>query len=100
MNVITVEKCPTCNGTGEIAASILLSDEIENNLRYTIKDQNEKEVTSNAHPYLAAYFTKGLFSIRYKWWRKYRRWVKVKPVNSYHFTEYHFINGNEEEIKV
>ena len=76
------------------------SDEIENNLRYIIKDQNEKEVTLNAHPYLAAYFTKGLFSIRYKWWRKYKRWVKVKPVNSYHFTEYHFINGNEEEIKV
>jgi ribonuclease G len=100
MNVITVEKCPTCNGTGEIAASILLSDEIENNLRYIIKEQNEKEVTLNAHPYLAAYFTKGLFSIRYKWWRKYKCWVKVKPVNSYHFTEYHFINGNEDEIKV
>ena len=100
MNVITVEKCPTCSGTGEIAASILLSDEIENNLRYILKEQNEKKVTLCVHPFIAAYFTKGIFSIRYHWWVKYKKWVKVKPVNSYHFTEYHFLNAAEDEIKV
>ena len=31
MKISTAEKCPSCNGTGEIKASILLIDEIENN---------------------------------------------------------------------
>jgi len=29
MNIITKEVCPTCNGTGKITASILVTDQIE-----------------------------------------------------------------------
>ena len=31
-NIVTAEKCPTCGGTGEIEASILLTDEIKHKL--------------------------------------------------------------------
>ena len=77
-------------------------DQIENNLRYILTDQNEPSVTLCVHPYLEAYITKGLFfnSLRHKWSRKYKKSVKVKPVSSYHFMEYHFLNKNEDEIKV
>jgi len=56
-DIITAETCPTCNGTGEVQASILLAEEIENNLDYLMK-RNEKSIAILAHPYLAAYFTK------------------------------------------
>ncbi len=101
MNIVTVEKCPTCGGTGEIQASILLMDQIENNLRYILKEQNESGVTLCVHPYLEAYITKGLFtSLRRKWSSKYGKKIKVRPVSSYAFLEYHFLNKNEDEIKV
>jgi ribonuclease G len=101
MNIVTVEKCPSCGGSGEIQASILLMDQIENNLRYILKDQNEPGVTLCVHPYLEAYLTKGwLNSIRRQWSRKYGKPVKVRAVSSYHFLEYHFLNKNEDEIKI
>ncbi|MCD4731319.1 MAG: Rne/Rng family ribonuclease [Bacteroidales bacterium] len=100
MNVDTVEKCPVCDGSGEIKPSILFIDELENNLRYLIHDQNEKNLTLTLHPYLYAYLTKGIISQRFKWYQKYKRWIKLKPMSSYHFLEYHFFNKNDDEIKM
>ncbi len=99
VNLITAEKCPTCQGSGEIQASILLEDEIENNLRYLVEEQNEKQISISLHPFLAAYFTKGIMSKRIKWLLKYKQWIRITPVVSYTFMEYHFFNGND-EIKV
>lgn len=100
MNIITVEKCPTCGGSGEIQASILLMDQIENNLRYILKEQNESGITLCVHPYLEAYITKGFFtSLKRKWSKKYGKF-KVRAVSSYNFLEYHFLNKNEDEIKI
>jgi ribonuclease G len=102
MNIVTVEKCPTCGGTGEIQASILLMDQIENNLRYIMKEQNEKDITLCVHPYLEAYITKGWWfnSLKAQWGKKYGKQFKVKPINSYNFMEYRFLNKNEDEIKI
>ena len=101
-NVDTAEKCPTCGGTGEIQASVLIVDQIENNLRYILKEQNEPMVTLQVHPYLEAYLTKGWFwnSQKAKWKKKFGRPVEVKPVSSYHFLEYHFLNKSGDEIKM
>ncbi|MBP6334042.1 MAG: Rne/Rng family ribonuclease, partial [Bacteroidia bacterium] len=101
-NIITVEKCPACNGTGEIKASILLIDEIENNLRYFVQEQNEKQLSLSVHPYLESYLNKGLFmsSIVHKWKKKFKAKLKVSANSSYHIMEYHFFNKQEEEIKI
>jgi ribonuclease G len=96
----TLEKCPTCNGTGEIQPSILITDEIENNLRYILKDQNQKGVQLWVNPLLEAYIKKGLPSMQMRWFLKYKSWVKVKAVPSYHMMEYHFLNKQDEEIKL
>lgn len=96
----TLEKCPTCNGTGEVQPSILISDEIENNLRYILKEQNEKSVKLWVNPYLEAYLKKGFPSIQMKWFMQYKTWIPVKANSSYHFLEYHFFNKMEEEIKL
>lgn len=99
-NIVTAEKCPTCDGTGEVKASILLMDEIENNIRYFFKEQNESSIILRVHPYIEAYLTKGIFSIEKKWWLKYKKRVKVKAISTYHLLEYHFFNSNDEEIKI
>ncbi|RRN76864.1 ribonuclease E/G, partial [Pseudoxanthomonas sp. SGD-10] len=100
MNIVTSEKCPTCGGTGEIKASIVLIDDIESNMDYILNEQAEKKITLCVHPYVAAYIKKGILSKQLKWFFKYNQWVKVKGITSYHLTEFHFLNSKEEEIKL
>ncbi len=99
-NVEILEKCPACAGSGEIKPSIILIDEIENNLRYLIHEQNEKNLTLKVHPYVYAYLTRGLLSIKLKWILRYKKWIRIKPSVSYHFLEYRFFNKQNDEIKL
>ncbi len=98
--ITTAEKCPACDGTGEVKATILLIDDIKNNLNYIFNEQNEKRITIKVHPYVEAYLNKGFFSIRWKWYREFRKKIKVEPVVSYHLMEYHFFNSGGEEINI
>jgi ribonuclease G len=98
MNINTTEKCPTCQGTGEISPSILFIDKIENHLASIFEKQKHKKIILKVHSYVSAYINKGLFSIRLKWRLKFKCRFKVIPVSSYDFLEYHLFDKNEEEI--
>ena len=100
MNIVTVEKCPTCDGSGEIKASIVLMDDIESNLTYILQEQNEKNITLCVHPYIAAFIQKGIISLQWKWFFKFGQRIKLKPVTSYNLTEFHFLSSKDEEIKL
>lgn len=100
MKIQVLEKCPVCKGTGEIRQSALFIDEIEKNLKYLIQDQNEKKLTLMVHPFIHAYITHGILSVRWKWFRKYKQWIRVVPVKKYNYLEYHFFNKNDDEIKM
>ena len=100
LNIVTREACPTCGGTGKIAASIIVADQIENTVHYFLTKQNEKKLTVSMHPYLFAYFTSGIFSRRVKWYFKYLKWVKVVEDSSLAITEFNFLNGNGELVQM
>lgn len=100
MNVQILEKCPACGGTGEIKPSIILVDQIENNIRYLVHDQNEPFIKINLHPFIYSYLVHGLPSIRVKWYFKFKRWIRLEPMPSYHFLEYRFFNKADDEIKM
>lgn len=97
-DINTSETCPTCNGTGEVQASILYAEEIESNLSYLLGERKEKEVALLVHPYLESYFKKGLISRQVKWFLKYKKWVPVRGMSSYHLLQYAFVNKKNEEI--
>ncbi len=97
-SIETAENCPTCKGTGKIVPSVLLVDEIEGKIKYAFKDLNKKKLLLKVHPYVASFLTKGIKSIRNKWFIEYFKWIKVEAVNSYTFLEYHFFDENQEEL--
>lgn len=99
MHVHTSEKCPTCNGTGEVSPSILLDDRIESKLSIIVKNTNAKSITIKMHLFIAAYLTKGIFSKRFKWALRYKCRINIVPISSYHFLEYHFYDKNDIEIE-
>jgi ribonuclease G len=94
----TAEKCPTCKGSGKIMPTILFADEMDNKVKYILKDLNKKKLTVAVHPYIAAYLTKGIKSFRNKWFFQFFKWVKIESNNSLSFLEYHFFDENMEEI--
>lgn len=98
MNIATKEVCPTCNGTGKITASILVTDQIENHIQHLFEKQNEKHLVLALHPFLYAYYNKGIISKRVKMYFKYKRWVDMVKDSSLGITEFHFLNRDGEEI--
>lgn len=94
------EKCPFCDGTGTIKSSLVVVDEIESNLRYLGASQRERRLTIITHPYIQAYLTKGLKSIRRQWQRKYKIRLTIKSAESYNLLEYKFFNASGEEVQM
>lgn len=98
MNIATKEVCPTCNGSGKVEATILVTDQIEEHVQHLFEKQNEKSLVLALHPFLYAYYTKGFFSKRMKWYFKYRRPINLVKDSSLGITEFHFLNKDGEEI--
>jgi ribonuclease G len=98
MDITTNEKCPACQGTGQIKPSILFTDELERALSFILDKIKTRKLVLNVHPFVASYLKKGLFSVLGKWNLKYRIMLKVQAVTSYHMLEFHFYDRYDNEI--
>ena len=98
MHISTTEKCPTCNGTGEISPSILFVDTIENHLTSILEKGKHKVLILKLHPYVSAYLKRGIIPLHLKWRFRFKTRIKVVSISSYDFLEYHIFNPRGEEI--
>ena len=98
MNIETIEKCPSCNGSGEITPSILFIDKIEERIKSLQKTMRKDNFSLHVHPFIEAYLSRGLFSIKTKWFLKTGKRIKINKNSSYSFLEYHFYDSNKKEI--
>ncbi len=82
----TTEVCPACHGTGKIASSLVIDEQIERRLSYYANDKNIKSLTLKVSPILGAYLTRGILGTSYlsKWKRNYK--CKIKLVESTSFS--------------
>lgn len=95
----TAETCPCCNGSGKIQASLNLTDEIENQLKYILRKNKEKKIVIKTHPFVEAYINKGFFSsLRKQWQKAHGCKLEVLPMQAYTYMEYHFFNEMDEEL--
>lgn len=99
-DIQVVDKCPLCHGTGEVGPSILITEEIENNIRYLIREQNEPFLKLSVHPIIYAYLKRGIFSQFFKWKCKYKWQMCLIQDSTLNLTEYQFFNKRAEEIKI
>ena len=100
MNINTQEICPSCSGSGKIASTLVLEDELEKNLNYLLTHQHNN-LTLIVNPIIHAYLSKGwIWSKFSKWKRKFGKKITLKVDTNYHLTEFKFYDKNEEEIKM
>ena len=98
MNIVTNEKCPVCQGTGEAKPTILFVDELERALVFIVDKIKTKKIILNVHPFVASFLKKGLIPIYRRWNLKFRINLKVQASTSYHMLEYHFYDRFDNEI--
>jgi ribonuclease G len=100
LNITTAEVCPGCNGTGKIGPSILVVDEIENDLKYLI-NQGHRELTIHVNPILASHLTKGNWfnkSILKKWIAAHKVKLNLVVDNNSPITHYQFYDSKTDDL--
>ena len=81
----TAETCPVCHGTGKIASSIVIDEEIERKIAFYVIEKRERSFTLKTGPILGAYLKRGFFnSFIAKWKKRYR--CKIELVESSDFS--------------
>jgi ribonuclease G len=98
-DIKTNESCPTCKGTGEVQASILLVEEIEGHVKSLLADKNTKKFALWVHPYIEAYLKKGIISTQMKWFFSTKKWVPVRGVSDMPLLSYKFVDTDFKEIE-
>jgi ribonuclease G len=98
MHIVTNEKCPTCEGTGEVKPIILFTDKLERILSFIVDKIKTRKLILNVHPFVASYLRNGLIPLYLKWNFKYRIILKVQAITSYHMLEFHFFDRYDNEI--
>lgn len=96
VNISTTESCPSCGGTGQISASILLIEEIEEELKHLLHTHSRLKLY--CHPIVAAYLKKGFPSLRTRWIFRYKKWISIHPNEDFGITDYKFFDDQDEEI--
>ena len=92
------EKCPSCSGTGKIVNALSTGDLIEKHIEYFFTQRRTRALSIELHPYLYAYFTKGIFSKRIHWKLKYKRSVSLRSDPNLGVTEFRFLDHKGEVI--
>ena len=73
VSITTAEHCPSCGGSGKVTPSFLLTDDIERDLNHILMSRPKSKLALHAHPFVYAYLTKGIPSMVWKWYFKYKK---------------------------
>lgn len=87
----TTEVCPVCHGTGKIAPSLVIDEELERKIAYHTEN-GVKSFLLKTGPILGSYISRGFNSFLRKWRRKYKCKIKHEEVQDFSVLQYEFYN--------
>ena len=109
-NVETQDRCPSCNGSGNVQAAILITDTIKSSLKYFVKGEGHNKLTILLHPILEAYLIqgeplkllKGWFgsSVRRQWEKELGISIELESNSSMEILEFHIYTDKGVELAV
>lgn len=100
LDIPTTESCPSCTGKGEVPASILFTDVLQDKISWLTENMGIKDFKMYVHPYVDAYVKKGLVSIYTKWRMSYGRKFKVLPDENLAYLQYRVVASNGNEVNL
>ncbi len=100
MSIEVTEKCPTCNGTGQIGPSLLYMDALKSQIGERVEEYKLKKMELQVHPFIEAYLNKGWKSPRRQWSKEFGCKIKITGMSSFQMLQYALFTENGEEIPV
>lgn len=100
LDIPTTESCPSCTGKGEVPASILFTDVLQDKISWLTENLGIKDFKMYVHPFVDAYVKKGLVSIYTKWRMSYGRKFKVLPDENLAYLQYRVMDSNGNEVNL
>ena len=94
----TTEVCPVCHGTGKIAPSLVIDEDIERKISFYATENDVKSFILKTGPILGAYISSGFNSFLRKWRRKYKCKIKHEEVQDFSVLQYEFYNENGDKL--
>lgn len=94
----TAEVCPVCHGTGKIASTMVIDEQIERKLSDIVGQKDVKSLILKTSPILGAYLTRGFSSYVSKWKRKYKVKIKVEEIAEFTILQNDFYNEKGEKL--
>ncbi|MBQ9548961.1 MAG: Rne/Rng family ribonuclease [Bacteroidales bacterium] len=95
----TTEQCPLCHGSGKIASTVVIDEQVERKLAYYVIEKGLSRLTLNVSPILGAYLTRGFNSYLRRWKRKYRCHLRLVEVTDHSILQYEFLNEKGEALE-
>ncbi len=100
VKIDTSEVCPTCEGSGKVNSTILITDDIERDLNYIMTSRPDSKITLHVHPFVYAYLKSGIKSQQRKWFFKYNKWIKLRSESDYNLNKFVFFDRQNDEIRL
>ena len=93
----TQETCPVCHGTGKIASSLVIDEDIERTLE-DLGSKRPERMILRVSPILGAYLTRGFNSYLRKWKKKYKCKIDLQEMTGFSVLQYEFYDLNEKKL--
>ena len=94
----TTEQCPMCHGTGKVASSVVIDEQIERKLAYYVGEKGIRTLTLKVSPILGAYLQRGFHSFVRKWKRKYKCKLDILETTDFNVLQNEFLNDKGEAL--
>ena len=100
LDIVTTEKCPSCEGHGEVQSSLLFTDKLKEIIEFIITEKELNNFTIYVHPFVDAYLKKGIISMYRKWKMAYKAKFKIIADQSLAYLEYKVYDKNQKEVSL
>ena len=100
VKINTSEMCPSCKGSGKVNPTVLITDDIERDLRFILNSRPQTKLKMVVHPYVEAYLKKGFMNVQKNWFFKYSKWIKISSNMDFHLNEFKFFDNRNDEIRL
>lgn len=94
----TMETCPCCGGTGKVESTLMLEDELTNKVIDLCLQHKGAKYDIRVHPFVEAYFNRGLLSLRHKLNMQYGGRFRFVADSSLPLMSYHIYDRDGNEI--
>lgn len=100
VKINTAEVCPACKGSGKVNPTLLVTDEIERDLKFIVQSGTKSKLYLKVHPFVEAFLKKGFPSKQMKWYKQYYKWVRIIPDGNFQIGSFKFYNETDDEIRM